>query len=47
MIDPVNRKARRIFDSLYRRRRLRLLGKTGMFTPSFVAFCAANAEDRW
>lgn len=47
MIDPVNRKAKRTFEALWRRKRLRLLARTRLFTPGFVKFAHDNAKDRW
>ena len=47
VIDPVNRKAVRTFNSLFRRRKLRHLSSTRMFTPGFVQFCALNLKGNW
>lgn len=46
-IDPVNRKATRTFHSLFRRRKLRHLSSTGLFTPGFVRFCSLNLKENW
>lgn len=45
--DPVNRKAKRAFVSLYRRHRLRRLAEARLFTPDFVWFCSINLKERW
>lgn len=47
IVDPVNRKALRTFNSLFRRKKLKHLAVTGLFTFSFVQFCALNLPEHW
>lgn len=47
LIDPVNRKALRTFNSLFRRKKLKHLAVTGLFTAGFVQFCALNLPEYW
>lgn len=47
LIDPVNRKALRTFNSLFRRKKLTHLAVTGLFTAGFVQFCALNLPEHW